>query len=73
MDVDKLHEIVEQLRPKYGKPNLQIIVEPDWRIALEKLKLRTEAEDLGVVSGTLYLIADVRGSLLNRSDSEKGW
>lgn len=73
MDVDKLLEIVEQLRPKYGKPNLQIIVEPDWRIALEKLKLRTEAEDLGVVSGTLYLIADVRGSLLNRSDSEKGW
>ncbi|OAB46671.1 bifunctional folylpolyglutamate synthase/dihydrofolate synthase [Paenibacillus glacialis] len=73
MDVNKLLEIVEQLKPIYGKPNLQIIVEPDWRIALEKLKLRTEEADLGVVSGTLYLIADVRGSLLNLSDSEKGW
>ncbi|OAB48089.1 bifunctional folylpolyglutamate synthase/dihydrofolate synthase [Paenibacillus antarcticus] len=73
MDVNKLLEIVEQLKPKYGKPNLQIIVEPDWRMALEKLKLRTEEADLGVVSGTLYLIADVRGSLLNLSDSEKGW
>ncbi|MEC0093111.1 bifunctional folylpolyglutamate synthase/dihydrofolate synthase [Paenibacillus macquariensis] len=73
MDVNKLLEIVEQLKPIYGKPNLQIIVEPDWRIALDKLKLRTEEADLGVVSGTLYLIADVRGSLLNLSDSEKGW
>ncbi len=73
MDVNMLLEIVERLQPKYGKPNLQIIVEPDWRIALDKLKLRTEEADLGVVSGTLYLIADVRGSLLNLSDSEKGW
>jgi len=73
MDVNRLLEIVEQLKPIYGKPNLQIIVEPDWRIALDKLKLRTEEADLGVVSGTLYLIADVRGSLLNLSDSEKGW
>jgi dihydrofolate synthase/folylpolyglutamate synthase len=73
MDAKSLLAIVERLQPNYTKPNLQIIVEPDWRIALEKLKLRTEEEDLGVVSGTLYLIADVRGSLLNQSDSEKGW
>ncbi|WP_082865677.1 bifunctional folylpolyglutamate synthase/dihydrofolate synthase [Paenibacillus crassostreae] len=73
MDANNLLEIVEQLKPIYAKPTLEIIVESDWRLALEKLKLRTEEEDLGVVSGTLYLIADVRGSLLNQSDSEKGW
>ena len=73
MDVNRLLEVVERLQSDYAKPTLQIIVEPDWQIALEKLKLRTEEEDLGVVSGTLYLIADVRGSLLNQSDSEKGW
>ncbi|MHA0857058.1 bifunctional folylpolyglutamate synthase/dihydrofolate synthase [Paenibacillus sp. CMAA1364] len=73
MDAYKLFEIVERLKADYAKPTLQIIVEADWKIALENLKLRTEKEDLGVVSGTLYLIADVRGSLLNQSDSEKGW
>ncbi|AJS57504.1 bifunctional folylpolyglutamate synthase/dihydrofolate synthase [Paenibacillus sp. IHBB 10380] len=73
MDVHLLLDIVERLKLDYAKPNLQIIVEPDWKQALEILKLRTEEEDLGVISGTLYLIADVRGSLLNQSDSEKGW
>ncbi|CAM3083696.1 folylpolyglutamate synthase/dihydrofolate synthase family protein [Paenibacillus sediminis] len=73
MDAGHLLDIVEQLRQKYAKPNLEIIVEPDWRAALEVLKSRTEAEDLGVVSGTLYLIADVRSTLLYQTDSEKGW
>lgn len=73
MDAKALGDIVEQLREKHAKQSLQIIIEPDWKNALELLKSRTEAEDLGVVSGTLYLIADVRSNLLGLSDSEKGW
>ncbi|WP_054956386.1 bifunctional folylpolyglutamate synthase/dihydrofolate synthase [Paenibacillus dakarensis] len=73
MDAKALGDIVEQIREKYAKESLQIIIEQDWKNALEMLKSRTEAEDLGVVSGTLYLIADVRSKLLGLSDSEKGW
>ncbi|WP_313996089.1 folylpolyglutamate synthase/dihydrofolate synthase family protein [uncultured Paenibacillus sp.] len=50
-----------------------ITVEPDWRKALELLRRRTEPGDLAVVTGTLYLIADVRSRLLYNTDSEKGW
>ncbi len=73
MDAAELLQIVERLRPAIAKENLEIIVEPDWAKALDLLKSRTEAEDLGVVSGTLYLIADVRAALLHQTDSEKGW
>ncbi|MGN7359875.1 bifunctional folylpolyglutamate synthase/dihydrofolate synthase [Paenibacillus sp. SAF-054] len=73
MDAAALHDIAEGLKHSYGKPGLQIIVEPDWKNALELLKSRTEAEDLAVVSGTLYLISDVRAALLGQTDSEKGW
>lgn len=73
MDAAKLQDVVEQVRPGFAKKELEIIVEPDWVKALELLKSRTEAEDLGVVSGTLYLIADVRAALLHQTDSEKGW
>jgi len=47
--------------------------EPDWRRALDMLIGRTGPEDLAVVSGSLYLIADVRSSLLHDRDIEKGW
>jgi|HigsolmetaAR203D_1030402.scaffolds.fasta_scaffold02559_2 dihydrofolate synthase/folylpolyglutamate synthase len=47
--------------------------EPDWRRALDTLIGRTGPEDLAVVSGSLYLIADVRSSLLHDRDIEKGW
>lgn len=73
MDAHALRDIVEQIRKNYAKETLHIIIEPDWKNALELLKSRTEAEDLGVVSGTLYLIADVRSRLLGLSDAEKGW
>ncbi|XEC93187.1 folylpolyglutamate synthase/dihydrofolate synthase family protein [Paenibacillus tarimensis] len=53
--------------------SLELIVEPDWRAALERLQAITGPEDLAVVTGTLYLIADVRSRLLYNSDSEKGW
>ncbi|GGA36515.1 bifunctional folylpolyglutamate synthase/dihydrofolate synthase [Paenibacillus physcomitrellae] len=73
MDAEALLSLVEELKETAAKPDLEIIVEPDWRAALEKLKSQTKAEDLGVVSGTLYLISDVRAALLHQTDSEKGW
>ncbi|MDO7906892.1 folylpolyglutamate synthase/dihydrofolate synthase family protein [Paenibacillus sp. JX-17] len=73
MDAGDLLHIVEQLQLSHAKPELEIIVERDWRSALDLLQSRTEAEDLGVVSGTLYLISDVRAALLYQTDSEKGW
>ncbi|WP_217596197.1 folylpolyglutamate synthase/dihydrofolate synthase family protein [Cohnella sp. GbtcB17] len=54
-----------------------VIVEPDWRKALEKIQSLAAAEPeentLTLVTGTLYLIADVRSWLLERKTSEKGW
>ncbi|WP_068778128.1 bifunctional folylpolyglutamate synthase/dihydrofolate synthase [Paenibacillus sp. GM2] len=73
MDVEALHSIVEQLKETKAKENLEIIVERDWKKALELLMSRTEREDLGVVTGTLYMISDVRATLLHHTDSEKGW
>jgi dihydrofolate synthase / folylpolyglutamate synthase len=73
MDAENLHGIVENLRDKYAKGHLKIIVERDWGKALQLLKSVTDENDLAVVSGTLYLIADVRSALLQQPDSEKGW
>lgn len=47
--------------------------EPDWRRALDALISRTGPGDLALVTGSLYLIADVRSRLRNERDSEKGW
>ncbi|MFF2018616.1 MULTISPECIES: folylpolyglutamate synthase/dihydrofolate synthase family protein [Paenibacillus] len=73
MDAEDLRAIAESLREKYAKENLVIIVERDWDKALQLLKSTTTQEDLAVVSGTLYLISDVRGAILQQPDSEKGW
>ncbi|GGH33559.1 bifunctional folylpolyglutamate synthase/dihydrofolate synthase [Paenibacillus segetis] len=73
MDAQALYDLVEELRESYGKKDLEIIVERDWRKALSLLESRTEREDLGVVTGTLYMISDVRATLLHQTDSEKGW
>ncbi|WP_017814078.1 bifunctional folylpolyglutamate synthase/dihydrofolate synthase [Paenibacillus shenyangensis] len=73
MDADRLYELVRQIQQDMNKTEVEIIVERDWKQALELLKSRTEREDLGVVTGTLYLISDVRATLLHQSDSEKGW
>ena len=50
-----------------------IVVERDWKQALTLLTNRTEQDDLAVVSGTLYLISDVRSWITYQTDSEKGW
>lgn len=64
---------VTELKGSEAKAELEIIVERDWKKALSLLESRTEREDLGVVTGTLYLISDVRAALLHQTDSEKGW
>lgn len=73
MDADALLILVEELKDTYAKEQLEIIVERDWKKALSLLQARTEREDLGVVTGTLYMISDVRATLLHQTDSEKGW
>ncbi|MGN7763236.1 bifunctional folylpolyglutamate synthase/dihydrofolate synthase [Paenibacillus sp. 22594] len=73
MDAEDLKAIAERLREKYAKENLVIIVEHDWGRALQLLQSITAEKDLAVVSGTLYLISDVRSTLLRQPNSEKGW
>ncbi|OCT15688.1 bifunctional folylpolyglutamate synthase/dihydrofolate synthase [Paenibacillus pectinilyticus] len=52
---------------------VDIVIERDWKQALTLLTDRTEQDDLAVVSGTLYLISDVRSWITYQTDSEKGW
>lgn len=73
MDADSLYQLVDQMRKDMAKADLEVIVERDWKRALAMLQARTEREDLGVVTGTLYMISDVRATLLHQTDSEKGW
>ena len=48
-------------------------VEPDWKKALERLLKLTGRQDAAVVTGTLYLVSDVRSRVLHQSESDKGW
>jgi dihydrofolate synthase/folylpolyglutamate synthase len=72
MDAHKLAEIARTLSHEMNL-QVEIVVEPDWKQALLCLKNFVSVEDLGVISGTLYLISDVRSWILYQSDSEKGW
>jgi len=66
LDAARLAELAEPLKREL-KPDMEIIVEPDWRAALDVLKEKTEDGDLAVVTGTLYLISDVRSRIVRRS------
>jgi dihydrofolate synthase/folylpolyglutamate synthase len=72
LDAAKLAVMAEDVQAEIGS-NAMIIVEPDWQLALAKLRDVTAEGDLGVVSGTLYLISDARAHLLQLADAEKGW
>ncbi|MDF2961916.1 MAG: bifunctional folylpolyglutamate synthase/dihydrofolate synthase [Paenibacillus sp.] len=72
-DASRLADLAGTLLQELGRSGVDVIVEPDWKAALERLKTRTAEDDLAVVSGTLYLIGDVRSWILHQSDSEKGW
>jgi dihydrofolate synthase/folylpolyglutamate synthase len=72
MDADKLADLARQVAAELGK-TLTVDVERDYKKALQMLTDRTNPDDLAVVSGTLYLISDVRSWILYRTDSDKGW
>lgn len=72
LDAVKLAELAMPLASRIS-PQPDILIEPDWKTALERLIALTSPEDLAVVSGTLYLISDVRTWMLYHTDSEKGW
>ncbi len=76
MNADELAAIANRLRSELGRPR-NVIVEPDWRRALELLQEASSSSQaehpLNVITGTLYLIADVRSWVLHGTKSEKGW
>ncbi len=51
----------------------ELLIEPDWQRALAILCERTQSQDLALVTGSLYLLADVRAQLLQLQRAEKGW
>lgn len=69
---DKLADIVSSMLPALDQ-HIEVFVEPEWKTALQRLRLMTGEQDLAIVTGTLYLVADVRSWILHHSDSEKGW
>ncbi len=76
MNASELAAVARRVGSELGRsPN--VIVEPDWRRALEALlgasSSAGDGNTLNVVTGTLYLIADVRSWLLQETKSEKGW
>jgi dihydrofolate synthase/folylpolyglutamate synthase len=72
MDAIKLSELAKDLAAELNL-QVEIIAEPDWKKAWVRFINIVSLEDLGVISGTLYLISDVRSWILYQSDSEKGW
>lgn len=65
-----VNELLEQLKLE-KKP--KVIIEKNWKHALNVLLETTNESDLAVVTGTLYLIGDVRSQMLHKKDAEKGW
>ncbi|MCQ6560853.1 bifunctional folylpolyglutamate synthase/dihydrofolate synthase [Paenibacillus mendelii] len=72
MPAGELAELVHSMREQSGR-SFELIVEPNWKQALQQLQTLSGEADLAVVTGTLYLIADVRSKLLYNTESEKGW
>jgi dihydrofolate synthase / folylpolyglutamate synthase len=75
MKAEDLAAVAKRLQEELGGPR-EIAVEPDWRRACARLRELDGASSegtLNVVTGTLYLIADVRSWLLHGTNSEKGW
>lgn len=68
-----LADLARNTLGELNNKSLDITVEPDWKKALKLLIDRTGSEELAVVTGTLYLISDVRSWMLYGKDSDKGW
>jgi dihydrofolate synthase/folylpolyglutamate synthase len=72
MKAEELAEVAGRVQAAVERP-IEIIVEPDWHRALDLLCNKADDSTLSVVTGTLYLIADVRAWLRDGKKSEKGW
>ncbi|MFC4600413.1 bifunctional folylpolyglutamate synthase/dihydrofolate synthase [Cohnella hongkongensis] len=76
MNAAELASVAKRVGDELGR-SPAIVVEPDWRRALELLLGASSSAGngsaLNVITGTLYLIADVRSWLLQGTKSEKGW
>lgn len=72
MPTYELEELARTIIQEKGL-KVHVEVELDWKLALDKLRTETSEGDLPVVSGTLYLISDVRAWILNGKESYKGW
>jgi len=73
-EADQLAQLVAELKFELNLTDRPaIIVEPDWKEAVQKLLAYTKDSDLALVTGTLYLIGDVRSYMLHKKDAEKGW
>jgi len=72
MPAGELAEAATAWRDASGA-TLAVVVEPDWRAALDRAVREAGPEDLIVVSGSLYFLSDARSRVLNLPDSEKGW
>lgn len=69
---DALEQAVQSWKQRTGS-QLEVIKEKDWKDALARLHSSTAEGDLAVVTGSLYLISDVRAWVLGGGESEKGW
>jgi len=73
-NANELEKLVQDLINELNLSNPpRLIVERDWKQAIGLLLEETNESDLAVVTGTLYLIGDVRSYLLHNKDAEKGW
>lgn len=77
MNAADLASVANRLGEELGRPR-NVVVEPDWRRALELLQeastdVPEHENTLSVITGTLYLIADARSWLLHGTKSDKGW
>lgn len=71
-EAGELAALARSLLAELGKPT-DVVVEPDWSKALDMLTGRTGPDDLAVVTGSLYLVSDVRSRMLHGKQSDKGW
>jgi len=73
-DAEQLRTVVEDIVHELGlQPPPKVLVEKEWKKALAQLLEVTGQSDLAVVTGTLYLIGDVRSYMLHNKEAEKGW
>ncbi len=69
------HHLAEVANRVILEMNLDVtlIIEPIWKQAVQRLQALQHKNDLLVVTGSLYLVSDVRAWLLDKTLTDKGW